>query len=65
MQTKEVTTSIQVNGEPMVFKFGKLAPRAESAVLAQLGETVVLTVVSMNNKDTTLDYFPLTVEYVE
>lgn len=49
----------------MVFKFGKLAPRAESAVLAQLGETVVLTVVSMNNKDTTLDYFPLTVEYVE
>jgi polyribonucleotide nucleotidyltransferase len=65
MQTKEVTTSIQVNGEPMVFKFGKLAPRAESAVMAQLGETVVLTVVSMNNKDSALDYFPLTVEYVE
>jgi len=65
MQTKEATTSIQVNGEPMVFKFGRLAPRAESAVLAQLGETVVLTVVSLNKKDTDLDYFPLTVEYVE
>lgn len=65
MQTKEVSTSIQVNGEPMLFKFGKLAPRAESAILAQLGETVVLTVVSMNSSDSTLDYFPLTVEYIE
>lgn len=65
MQTKELTTSIQVNGVDMVFKFGKLAPRAEAAVTAQLGETVVLTVVSMSQKETTLDYFPLTVEYIE
>lgn len=65
MQTQEFTKEVNVNGEKFIFKTGKLAPRAESSVLAQVGETTVLTVVSMNEKDSELDYFPLTVEYIE
>jgi polyribonucleotide nucleotidyltransferase len=64
MFTEKVKT-INFNGEEIIFKTGKLAPRAESSILAQLGETVVLAIVSMNNKDSDLDYFPLSVEYVE
>jgi polyribonucleotide nucleotidyltransferase len=65
MQTQEQVKKIELNGEEMIFKFGKLAPRAEAAVTAQIGETVVLTTVSMNSEDSTLDYFPLTIEYIE
>lgn len=65
MQTQEQVKKIQLNNEEMIFKFGKLAPRAEAAVTAQIGETVVLTTVSMNSEDSTLDYFPLTIEYIE
>lgn len=65
MQTQEHVKKILVNNEEMTFRFGKLAPRAEAAVTAQLGDTVVFTAVSMNSEDSTLDYFPLTVEYIE
>ncbi len=65
MQTTEYSKSVEVNGETMTFKFGKLAPRAEAAVTAQIGETVVMTAVSISSRDSQLDYFPLTVEYIE
>ena len=57
--------TIDFNGEQLILKTGKLAPRAESTAWVQLGGTVVFAVVSMNDEDTTLDYFPLTVEYIE
>ncbi|MFQ5493326.1 MAG: polyribonucleotide nucleotidyltransferase [Candidatus Dojkabacteria bacterium] len=57
--------TIKFNGEDLTFKLGKLAPRAESTVWAQIGGTVVLTIVSKSDQDTGLDYFPLTVEYLE
>lgn len=65
MQTPEYTKTVEVNGETMTFKFGKLAPRAEAAITAQIGETVVMTVVSISTRDTQLDYFPLGIEYIE
>jgi len=65
MQTPEKLKKIEFNGEEISFKFGKLAPRAEAAITAQLGETVVLTVVSMDKEDSDLDYFPLSIEYIE
>ena len=65
MQTPEKVKKIQFNGEEISFKFGKLAPRAEAAVTAQMGDTVVLTVVSMDQTDSELDYFPLGIEYIE
>lgn len=67
MQKKyeEKVARLDFNGEEIIFKTGKLAPRAESSVYVQLGGTVVFAVVSVSPDDTTLDYFPLTVEYIE
>lgn len=65
MQTQEHVKKVQFNGEEISFKTGKLAPRAEAAVTAQMGDTVVLTVVSIDNEDSNLDYFPLGIEYIE
>lgn len=62
---KEHVKTVEVDGKQYIFKTGKLAPRAEASILAQVGETVVFTAVSMSSKDSTLDYFPLSVEYIE
>ena len=64
-KSEEKIMTIDFNGEQLILKTGKLAPRAESTAWVQLGGTVVFAVVSMNDEDTTLDYFPLTVEYIE
>jgi polyribonucleotide nucleotidyltransferase len=62
---QEHESTIDFNGEKLLIKTGKLAPRAESTAWVQIGGTVVLAIVSMSEKESTLDYFPLTVEYVE
>jgi len=65
MNTPEKVKEIALNGSKLTFKIGKLATRAEVAVWAQLGETVLLTVLAMGKEESTMDYFPLTVEYIE
>lgn len=62
---KQYTKTIDFNGEELTFKMGKYAPRAESTVWAQVGETVVMTIVSASKQDSQLDYFPLGIEYIE
>jgi polyribonucleotide nucleotidyltransferase len=65
VKTNEITKSYDFNGEQYLFKTGKLAPRADAAVWAQVGETVVLATVAVGKEDSTLDYFPLSIEYIE
>jgi len=65
VKTKELVKSVDFNGEQYIFKTGKLAPRADSAIWAQVGETVVFTTVAVGKEDSTLDYFPLSIEYIE
>ncbi len=62
---KKTSVSIEFAGKTMTFDTGELAPQATASVLAQLGDTVVLVTVVESGKDTALDYFPLSVEYVE
>jgi len=62
---KEKVSSIKFEGEDLSFSTGNLALRADSAVKVQLGETVVLAIVTVDKEETTLDYFPLGVEYIE
>lgn len=62
---EEKKTSIEFNGEELIFSTGKLAPRADATVKVQIGETVVLAIVTVDKEDTQLDYFPLSVEYIE
>ena len=53
-------------GQPLTLETGKIARQADGAVLATLGETVVLaTVVSARSPKPGLDFFPLTVNYQE
>jgi len=53
-------------GQPLTLETGKIARQAHGAVLATLGETVVLaTVVSSFKPKAGIDFFPLTVNYQE
>ena len=53
-------------GQPLTLETGKMARQADGAVLATLGETVVLaTVVSARQAKPGQDFFPLTVNYQE
>ena len=53
-------------GQPLTLETGKIARQAHGAVLATLGETVVLaTIVSSKTPKAGIDFFPLTVNYQE
>lgn len=53
-------------GQPLTLETGKIARQADGAVLATLGETVLLaTVVSAKAAKAGVDFFPLTVNYQE
>ncbi|HWJ86449.1 MAG TPA: polyribonucleotide nucleotidyltransferase [Pelagibacterium sp.] len=53
-------------GQALTLETGKIARQADGAVLATLGETVVLaTVVSAKEPKAGIDFFPLTVNYQE
>ena len=53
-------------GQPLTLETGKIARQADGAVLATLGETVLLaTVVSTKTAKPGIDFFPLTVNYQE
>ncbi len=65
MNGKKVVKSIDFANQKITFEVGLLAPRANAAVLASMGETVVLATVTISKDDTDRDYFPLSVEYIE
>lgn len=54
-----------INGKKCSFETGKLALRSESAVIARMGDTVVEVNVNTAPNAGELDYFPLSVEYIE
>ncbi len=57
--------SIEVGGKTLSYEISDLAGRANAAVLARYGDTVVLTTVVMSKRDVPLDYLPLKVDYEE
>ena len=62
---KKTSVTLDLLGKTLTLETGKLANQATSAVCARLGDTVVLATVVASKKETTLDYFPLSVEYIE
>ncbi|MDD3427509.1 MAG: polyribonucleotide nucleotidyltransferase [Caldisericia bacterium] len=63
---KEINIEKEIEGVKYSFNIGKLANQASGAVLARAGETVVLSVVTMSKEiNEELDFFPLTVDYIE
>ncbi len=55
----------KIAGKDIKISFGDFGFRSDFAVRVQAEETVVMAFVTVSSKDTTLDYFPLGVNYVE
>ncbi len=63
---KEFRKEIEWGGQTLVLETGKIARQADGAVMATLGESKVLcTVVGEKSPKPGLDFFPLSVHYVE
>ena len=57
---------IDFGGKKLVLETGKVARQADGAIIAKLGETVVIaTVVGAKKLNEGQDYFPLSVNYQE
>ncbi|MFN0179691.1 MAG: polyribonucleotide nucleotidyltransferase [Gemmatimonadales bacterium] len=52
-------------GRPLILETGRLAKQAAGSVLIQFGDTVVLAAVTVSPNQSSLPFFPLTVEYRE
>jgi polyribonucleotide nucleotidyltransferase len=61
----KISVPVEFAGKTMTFETGQLAPQATAAILARLGDTVVLATVVGGKDRTDIDYFPLSVEYGE
>jgi polyribonucleotide nucleotidyltransferase len=62
---KPIRREIEIGGRTLSLETGSLAPRAKSAVLAQYGETIVLTTVCSGPASQEIDFLPLTVDFEE
>ncbi|HYV99080.1 MAG TPA: polyribonucleotide nucleotidyltransferase [Gemmatimonadaceae bacterium] len=62
-----MTTKIERTfaGRPFVLETGRMARQAAGSALVQFGETMVLAAVTVSDKESSLPFFPLTVEYKE
>jgi polyribonucleotide nucleotidyltransferase len=65
IKNNKATATLKIGGKTLTLEVGKLAQQATSAVLARLGDTMVLVTVVMGKIRTDIDYFPLSVEYAE
>ncbi len=60
-----VSKSTEIGGKTLTLEVGRVAQQASAAVMARYGDTMVLATVTVSGKESSLDYFPLSVEYVE
>ena len=63
MEEKEF--ALELGDRPLKFRFTNWAEQATSSIVAEYGDTVVLTTAVMDKHDQEIDYFPLTLEYRE
>ena len=61
----KITVSADVGGKQVTLETGRLAKQADGSVLVTSGNNMVLVTVVSSKKESTLDFFPLTVEYQE
>jgi len=61
---KTKSSSMMIGDKKITLEIGKLAPKATVSVFGRIGDTCVLTTV-VSGSERELDYFPLSVEYVE
>ena len=60
------TVAIELRGKELTLETGKMARQADGSVVARYGDTVVLaTAVSSKTAREGIDFFPLTIDYLE
>ncbi|MDQ3098540.1 MAG: polyribonucleotide nucleotidyltransferase [bacterium] len=57
--------SIKLGDSELILEHGRFAAQASGAVIGRMGDTMVLATVVASKKESTLDYFPLSVEFLE
>lgn len=62
---KLISKSAEIGGKTLTLEIGRFAGQADAAVLARLGDTIVLSTVVSGNKREDIDYVPLFVDYIE
>lgn len=62
---KITTKSVEIGGKTLSLEVGRFAEQANAAVIARVGDTMVLATVVSSPLRVDLGYFPLTVEYFE
>ncbi len=62
---KEIVKKITIAGKEVEVATGKLAFQSHGAIKLTMGGTALFAAVTVDNKDSDLDYFPLSVEYIE
>jgi len=63
---KHIVKTASIGGKEITIETGKIAKQADGSAWVRMGDTVVLvTAVSAKEKKEGLDFFPLTVDYVE
>lgn len=62
---KIISKSVEIGGRTLTLETGRFAEQATSAVVARYGDTMIIATVVASKQDSKLDYFPLSVEYVE
>ncbi|MBN8538397.1 MAG: polyribonucleotide nucleotidyltransferase [Deltaproteobacteria bacterium] len=61
----KTTVTTSVGGKQITIETGRLAKQADGSVLVSCGNNIVLVTVVSKKEASNLDFFPLTVEYIE
>ncbi len=62
----KITKEVEIGGKKLSIETGRYAKQSNGAVMVSYGDTMVLvTAVASKKPNTTLDYFPMSVEYKE
>ncbi len=61
----KTTVTTSVGGKQITIETGRLAKQADGSVLVSCGNNMVLVAAVSSRKQSELDFFPLTVEYIE
>ena len=61
----KTTVTTSVGGNQITIETGRLAKQANGSVLVTSGNNMVLVTAVSSRNESTLDFFPLTVEYQE
>jgi polyribonucleotide nucleotidyltransferase len=65
MLEMKTTVTTTVGGKTITIEAGRLAKQADGSALVTVGNNMVLVTAVSSKKESTLDFFPLTVEYQE